>query len=75
MLVVFGMFVGVFVFIIEFVGDYYVCVKFVGVFFFLVYVINRGLFFKLEDNNLMNLVWLFILVWIILVYVWMKWIL
>lgn len=37
------MFVGVFVFIIELVGDYYVCVRLLGVFLLLKYVINCGI--------------------------------
>lgn len=37
------MFVGVFVFIIELVGDYYVCVRLLGVLLLFKYVINCGI--------------------------------
>lgn len=40
---VIGMFVGVIVLIIEFIGDYYVCVRILGVFLLLSYVINCGI--------------------------------
>lgn len=40
---VFGMLVGVLVFMIELIGDYYVCVWLLGVLLFLKYVINRGI--------------------------------
>lgn len=40
---VFGIFVGVLILIIEFVGDYFVCVRMVGVLLFLKYVINCGI--------------------------------
>lgn len=41
---VIGMFSVVVVSIIEFIGDYYVCVWLFCVLFFFIYVINRGIF-------------------------------
>lgn len=66
---VFGMLAGVLASIIESVGDYYACAKLAGAPPPPVHAINRGLFFNSEDNNLKNLVWLFIPEWIILVHV------
>lgn len=53
---VFGMLAGVLASIIESVGDYYACAKLAGAPPPPVHAINRGLFFKSEDNNFTNLV-------------------